>query len=100
MVDELHFEEVVARAERAALLLAAGQGAVADLVGVGAVEPAVGLGVVEVARRRQAAARMAAMYFCPSGLSTGAQASWRSGRSMPYFSGALRSIASASSQTW
>ena len=39
-----------------------------------------------------AAARMAAMYFCPSGLSTGAQASWRSGRSMPYFSGALRSM--------
>ena len=33
-----------------------------------------------------------AMYCWPSGLSTGAQASCRSGRSMPYFSGALRSV--------
>ena len=40
-----------------------------------------------------AAARIAPRYCCPSGLSTGAQASWRSGRSMPYFSGALRSMA-------
>ena len=47
-----------------------------------------------------AAARIAAMYLRPSGLSTGAQASWRSGRSMPYFAGALRNAARASSQTW
>src|SRR5262249_33713219 len=57
VVDDLHFEEVVARAERAALLGAAGQGAVADAVGLGAVEPAAGLGVLGVARRAQAAAQ-------------------------------------------
>ena len=53
-VDDLHFEEVVARAERAALVGAALDGAVADAVGVGAVEPAAGLGVLEVALRSPA----------------------------------------------
>ena len=50
VIDDLHFEEVVARAERAALLRAALDGVVADRVRVGAVEAAVGLGVVDVAR--------------------------------------------------
>ena len=38
-------------------------------------------------KAKLAAARIAPMYCCPSGLSTGAQASWRSGSSMPYFCG-------------
>ena len=46
-----------------------------------------------------AAARIVPRYACPSGLSTGAQASWRSGSSMPYFCGAFRSTARASSHT-
>ena len=41
VIDDLHFEEVVAGAERAALLRAALHGVVADRVGLGAVEPAV-----------------------------------------------------------
>ena len=49
VIDDLHFEEVVAGAERAALLRAAVEGVVADHVRVGAVEPALGLGVVDVA---------------------------------------------------
>src|SRR5262249_11372019 len=56
LIDDLHFEEVVARAERAALLGAAGQGEVADVVGHGTVEAALGLGVLDIAARRQAAA--------------------------------------------
>ena len=47
-----------------------------------------------------AAARIAPRYARPSGLSTGAQASWRSGKSMPYRAGALRKVRRASSQTW
>ena len=50
-VDDLDLEEVVARAERTALVVTAGDRAVADPVGVGAVEPAAGLGELEVARR-------------------------------------------------
>ena len=63
VIDDLHFQEVVAGAERAALLGAAVQGVIADRVGIGAVEPAVGLGVVDVARRRQAAAEQVARPF-------------------------------------
>ena len=46
------------------------------------------------------AARIAPRYACPSGLRTGAQASWGSGRSNPYFFGAPRKAARESSQTW
>src|SRR5439155_11892897 len=53
--DDLDFHEVVARAERAALLGAALLGVVGDRVGVGAVEVAAGLGVVHVARFAQVA---------------------------------------------
>ena len=50
-VDDLDLEEVVARAERAALVVAPGDGLVTDPVGVGAVEPAVRLGEPQVALR-------------------------------------------------
>ena len=57
VIDDLHLEEVVAGAQRAALVRAALEGAVADGIRVGAVEPALGLGVLDVARGGQAAAR-------------------------------------------
>ena len=60
VIDDLHFQEVVARAERAALLRAAVDGVIADQVGIGPVEPAMRLGVVDVALRRQAAAQQIA----------------------------------------
>src|SRR5262249_16011760 len=49
MIDDLHFEEVVARAERAALLGAARLGVIADGVRVRAVEMSVRLRVLDVA---------------------------------------------------
>ena len=60
VIDDLHFQEVVAGAERAALLRPAVEGVVGHAIGVGAVEAALGLGVVEVAARRQAAAEQVA----------------------------------------
>ena len=47
-IDDLHFEEVVARAEGAALLAAALDGVRGDFVRVGPVDTAVGLGVIQV----------------------------------------------------
>ena len=55
VIDDLHFEEMVSRAERAALVGASELGTIADSVWIGAVEAAVGLREVDVALRRQAA---------------------------------------------
>ena len=49
LVDDLHFEEVVAGAEGAALVAAALHGPVAHVIRLGAAQAAAGLGVFEVA---------------------------------------------------
>ena len=65
-IDDLHFEKMIARAERAALIGAAHDGAIADRVRLGAVEAAVGLGVFDVALDRQIAVEQIARRPRPS----------------------------------
>ena len=55
LVDDLHFQKMVARAERAALIAAALEGPVAHVIGLGVGQAAAGLGVLEVAGRGPAA---------------------------------------------
>ncbi len=54
-VDYLHFQEVVARAERAALVVPPIEGPVADKIGAGALEAAAALREFEIALGRQPA---------------------------------------------
>src|SRR5204863_3934881 len=54
-IDDLHLEEVVARADRAALVAAALDRALAQVVGLRLVDAAAGLGAIDVLRRREAA---------------------------------------------
>ncbi len=53
-IDNLHFEEVIARAECATLIRPALLGVVGDLCRVGAVEPPLRLGEIDIALRREA----------------------------------------------
>ena len=55
LVDDLHFQKMVARAERAALVAAAFEGPLADEIGLGVGQAAAGLGVFDVAGRGPAA---------------------------------------------
>ena len=54
-IDDLDLEEMVPGAESAALVIAAIQGAGADIIGLGAAEAALGFGVLDVAGGGQAA---------------------------------------------
>src|SRR5206468_9320354 len=53
LIDDLDFKEMVARAERAALIGATSQGAFADPIGIGAVQEAVGLRMLDVVGRAE-----------------------------------------------